>query len=65
MLEKLEKKYGLIMYRKDVMTEMKISLSTVRRMETTGRLVRLPNQGVNVVFSTEVVANMMEGKNND
>ena len=58
---KLETKYGLIMTRKEVMDAMKVSLSTVRRFEDRGWLLRIPQQGKIIRFSCETVAKLMIG----
>lgn len=58
---KLEAKYGLIMTRKEVMDALKVSISTVRRFEDKGQLLRIPHQGKIIRFSCETVAKLMVG----
>ena len=64
MLEKLEEKYGLLMNRKEICKELKISLSTFKRWEKDGKILAVPLGGREKKYSTENVLKLMQGDSN-
>ncbi len=63
--KKLEEKYGFVLTRKEAREAMKVSASTIKRMETKGKIVSIVDDSRVVKFTPQEVARVMLGGQND